>query len=252
MVVEDTKGFETALFKWKRKHFVAQYGFDLLITNKAGGVRRLGANAPRAKNVKIGTRMPVAELAKLVRYEPETGRFYWLARSPSDFGSARGYAISVRRRPPGSEALNVGKGAGYLTAWIDGYNYYAHAVGWALTHGDWAELVDHIDGDRQNNKLSNLRAVTKSENAKNMKRFRTNTSGVTGVALQKSTGKWIAQIGGKKDGSSYIGSFDKFEDAVAARKEAEKQRGFHPNHGRLVDGKGKIVPYKPRFPQVAA
>jgi hypothetical protein len=76
-----------------------------------------------------------------------------------------------------------------------------------------------------------LRDVSNQENQRNKSRQSRNTSGVTGVHWHKRDKKWIARIKvDKKD--LYIGMFDTFEEAVAARKEAEIKYGFHENHGR--------------------
>lgn len=81
-------------------------------------------------------------------------------------------------------------------------------------------LVDHKDWDKSNNRKSNLRIATKSENNINIKRKINNTSGYTGVTLNKRSGKYVARI--SKNGKRiYIGIFDLFEDAVMARHKAE-------------------------------
>ena len=90
--------------------------------------------------------------------------------------------------------------------------------------------IDHIDHDRQNNKIANLRIVTKQENSKNQSLRRTNTSGVNGVSWFARDGTWQVQItiNGKNTG---LGRFAKLEDAIAARANADRLHGFHANHG---------------------
>lgn len=84
------------------------------------------------------------------------------------------------------------------------------------------EVVDHINGDVTDNRKSNLRITNKYRNAQNRKIPSNNTSGVKGVNFNKGMGKWVARIGyfGKR---IHLGAFDNFEDAVKARKEAEKK-----------------------------
>ena len=82
------------------------------------------------------------------------------------------------------------------------------------------ERIDHINHQKENACKANLRRVTQSENGFNAGRSKNNTSGRTGVNFNKNRNKWIARL--MKDGISYfLGSFDSFEEAVAARKAAE-------------------------------
>tara|TARA_R110001606_G_scaffold190822_1_gene338772 strand:+ start:384 stop:701 length:318 start_codon:yes stop_codon:yes gene_type:complete len=98
--------------------------------------------------------------------------------------------------------------------------------------GDWpADQIDHISGDRSDNRIENLREATQTENSRNMKTLANNMSGVMGVSWDKRERHWIATI--SDDNSSVrLGRFKSFEDAVAARKAAEVEYGYHPNHGR--------------------
>lgn len=82
--------------------------------------------------------------------------------------------------------------------------------------------IDHIDGNRLDNRRSNLRICTRSKNALNKGLMRNNTSGVTGVSWHKQHQKWYAyiQIDHKR---IYLGLFDNFDSAVKARLNAEKQ-----------------------------
>lgn len=89
------------------------------------------------------------------------------------------------------------------------------------------EHVDHINGDTLDNRKSNLRNVDRSENQRNMSKSRANKSGVTGVFWSNRDKRWVATIS-----TTRLGSFINFDDAVAARKEAEVAHGFHSNHGR--------------------
>ena len=81
-------------------------------------------------------------------------------------------------------------------------------------------FIDHRDWDKTNNRKNNLRIATKSENNINIKRKINNTSGYTGVSLNKNSGKYVARISKNKK-RIYLGTFDSFEDAVLARHEAE-------------------------------
>ena len=91
--------------------------------------------------------------------------------------------------------------------------------------------IDHIDGDRTNNKWSNLRSVTRTENSRNIARHKDNTSGTTGVRYVAKGGLWQSYI---IRGRTFIslGSYKNKDDAVCARKKGEEKYGFHANHGR--------------------
>jgi hypothetical protein len=91
--------------------------------------------------------------------------------------------------------------------------------------------VDHINGDRADNRWENLRDVPKLLNALNQKRHSTNKSGVTGVRFAAHTNKWMAYIG-HDNRMHHLGVFDTLEEAAEARWEAEEQLGFHESHGR--------------------
>lgn len=155
-------------------------------------------------------------------YQAETGRLMWRC----DLG---------RNKTAGREAgaVRVAKHTFYRCLSLHKKDYLAHRVVWLLSTGTWpANDIDHIDGDGLNNRFTNLRDVVDSENCKNARQRRDNTSGITGVHWNKRTLKWHAAIG--VDGKSrHIGVFDKIEDAAAARKAANEQFGFSERHGTI-------------------
>jgi len=123
-------------------------------------------------------------------------------------------------------------GVGYLAFQFKKKKIYLHRLAWLLYYGEEPDgFIDHINGVRDDNRIENLRVVSKLENHKNMKKPNTNTSGVIGVHWDKSKNRWIAKI--KVEQKSYnLGHFVEFSDAVNARKNAEVLYGFHTNHGR--------------------
>lgn len=117
---------------------------------------------------------------------------------------------------------------GYLIVEIEGKHYPAHQVIWLMKTGEIAEEVDHINHVRDDNRWCNLRAVSHQEQQLNKSRAKNNTSGATGVYPRGK--RFCAYIKINKK-LSVLGTFDTFEEAVKARKEAEKRLGFHENHG---------------------
>lgn len=83
---------------------------------------------------------------------------------------------------------------GYGQVGIDGKIYLAHRLAWLLTYGEWPDVIDHLDRDRINNRISNLREVTPAENTYNHGVRRDNTSGYTGVTFHAQTSKYRAVI----------------------------------------------------------
>ena len=82
---------------------------------------------------------------------------------------------------------------------FDGDWIKAHRLAWRLQTGDWPEgVIDHINGNDQDNRFSNLRDVTQSVNMKNQKRHSRHTSGATGVYWRKDVGRWQAVITANK------------------------------------------------------
>lgn len=121
---------------------------------------------------------------------------------------------------------------GYIQVCVDHKLYRAHVLIWAMKTGEWPTgVVDHENGKRADNRWRNLRHVTVKINNQNSARSSRNTSGVTGVLWLKRERLWRAEI--KIDGvRKELGYFKHKGDAVVARKAAEREHGFHRNHGR--------------------
>lgn len=171
----------------------------------------------------------VSELRKLVRQD-ELGRLYWLPRPSNLFSSVR-HQKRWNTCFSGKLADN-NRRDGYKVVSIFNKQYLSHRIVWAINYGSWpTNQIDHINGNRSDNVITNLRQVDNKLNSKNQKRSKLNTSGVTGVYWYKKYSKWKAQImfEGK---SKHLGYFEDIQSAIIARKQAEQEFGFHNNHGR--------------------
>ena len=124
--------------------------------------------------------------------------------------------------------------AGYIVIKIKGILYYAHRLAWLYMYGKFPKkLMDHINHDRLDNRICNLRCVSHSGNHKNKSMAPTNTSGCTGVSWDKVNSKWLAQITHNKRAMN-LGRYKTFNEAKKARQLAERKYGFHKNHGRAA------------------
>lgn len=180
--------------------------------------------------------LPSPELLRqLLRYEPDTGKLYWRKRSPDQFNDGKQSAEHICKkwnsRFAGKEAFATTHPDGYKRGCILYREHLAHRVIWAIAYGEWVDEVDHINGIRDDNRISELRDGSNGINHKNKALCSDNTSGICGVWWDKSRQKWCAEIRseGKK---KYLGRFTGINDAIAARKKAEAKHGFHPNHGK--------------------
>ena len=122
---------------------------------------------------------------------------------------------------------------GYRRIYLTGKLHPAHRLVWIFHNGQIPEdrQIDHINGNRLDNRIENLRLVTHLENHRNKKHSSRNKSGVTGVDWKKERNRWRATIGFGGAHFRFLGYFKKFEDAVKARKQAEIEIGYHPLHG---------------------
>jgi hypothetical protein len=107
--------------------------------------------------------------------------------------------------------------------WIDGEKHLANRLSWLYIHGYLPENdIDHIDRDPSNNRINNLREVSRQCNIRNTGNPINNTYGVKGVSWHKRRNKWIAQIVINKK-QKHLGCYKNFNDAVIARYKAEKE-----------------------------
>lgn len=158
--------------------------------------------------------VPVDQLREWLDYDPGTGLFKWRV---------------VAGRSHTWNAHNAGRQAGGLTA--NGYilirlqnrQAMAHRIAWAMVYGAWPTLsIDHINRVRNDNRIANLREVSRTKNSWNSARRIDNTSGFTGVGFHKQRQKWRARIinNGREQ---HLGFFDSEIAAAAAYAQAAQQ-----------------------------
>lgn len=180
----------------------------------------------------------IERLREAIDYDPQTGVMVWRVRPSSHFNakaqSAELIAARINSRLSGKPALNSVDSKGYLFGGFDGRLLRQHRAAFAICFGCWPQdEVDHINGDRTDNRIANLRAASHRENGVNAKMGTHNTSGRIGVYWRTDRGRWQARIHSR--GTTHaLGTFANFDDAALARKEAEIEHGFHPNHGRAA------------------
>jgi len=135
-----------------------------------------------------------------------------------------GYLIrKSTRRPCGQRANHSG---GYARVNVGKRTLFAHRIIYAVVTGKMPEGdIDHINGDRIDNRIQNLRDVSQLENGHNRKKQKNNSSGFQGVYWDAHAQKWRARICVNKQ-AIHLGLFEDINDAVQARKMAKIK--YHP------------------------
>ena len=168
------------------------------------------------------------KLRLLFDYNPETGVLIRNKRPIKSFHDERSGKIWNTRYS--GKPAGMLSDQGYVVLTIDGVSYKAHRLIYLIFHGVIPNDIDHINGITNDNRIANLRSVSKTENQRNKKLSRNNTSGFTGVFWGKQYNKWIARVK-VNNKNIHLGSYSDIEDAISARKAANIKYGFHINHG---------------------
>lgn len=166
------------------------------------------------------TEEDIQYLKSNLRYDPDTGKFWWLRR----------VRANVKLDKPAG-CYQEGYGCRYVVIRANHKVYRAHKLAFFFMNEDIPFRVDHINGDGHDNRWCNLRPATLSQNMHNMRKNSNNKSGYKGVSWHKASRKWVAQIGlnGKR---LYLGGYDTPELAYEAFCEAaDKYHGEFANYG---------------------
>lgn len=155
----------------------------------------------------------------------EDGKLYW---------------INAPKRKPflaGAEAGSL-NGNGYRAVKIDGKRFMCHRIIYEMLIGEIPEgmVIDHINGNKLDNDISNLRVASVSLNARNCRMNSKNKSGFNGVSFYPRTGRYVAfsRSHGKH---VHIGYFETMEDACNARLTYDMKNEFTERHGKNVNTK---------------
>ena len=171
-------------------------------------------------------------LNELLTYEGSTGKLFWKYRDRKHFNNNGSY-IRWNNRYANKEAFTFTHRNGYRMGAIFDKSYRAHTIIWIMLYDEYPKhYIDHINGDRTDNRKVNLREVNSSESARNKGIHKSNKSGIIGVHMN-STGKWVAQIIDFDGKTLHLGTFVDLEEAAKVRKEYEAIYGYHENHGNV-------------------
>lgn len=146
-------------------------------------------------------------LKSILFYDPETGLFTWL----KNIGKAKKGMVAGKPHPHG-----------YILIGINGFHYLAHRLAWFYMKGEWPPEIDHEDLIKNNNRFSNLRIATRTQNNMNTISRKNSTSGCKGASVDRRDGKYDARI--TVEGKThYLGRFSNPEEATQAYHEAAKK-----------------------------
>ena len=153
------------------------------------------------------------QIKQLLAYDASTGEFVWRPRAV------------WRNNRAGRRAGAISKN-GYVRINIQRKSYLAHRLAWAYVYGEWpTHWLDHINRDRADNRIANLREASTIANAQTTPRYSNNKSGCKGV-YARSWGKWEAYITVAKK-RIYLGVYETFDAAKDARKKAQDELFTH-------------------------
>jgi hypothetical protein len=157
------------------------------------------------------------ELKELLNYNPETGIFTW--------------KVSPARQVFFGDIAGTKRKDGYIQIKVKNELILSHRLAWIYMYGYLPKYIDHINGQRDDNRIINIREVSNQQNSLNSKISKNNTSGIKGVYWDKSRNKWVARL--FVNGQCKF--FKRFDDIDLAKLVIEEVRikyhGKYANHG---------------------
>lgn len=150
-----------------------------------------------ARGANMANSISISDIRALISYNPITGDLSWRDRVGGGVGASPGveYARKWNFRHSGKPALSIIDDKGYKHGRVLSVNIKAHRAAWAIYYGYWPEVfVDHINGDRSDNRIENLREATRSQNARNRVSTKNSTSRYLGVHWNSRDKIWESQI----------------------------------------------------------
>ncbi len=159
--------------------------------------------------------LSLEQARELFSYDPDTGVLTW----------KKGFKCGANRVAPAGTIAGCTDSYGYLVTRTNRSGYKNHRLSWLLYYGEWPKgSVDHIDGDKANNRIANLRIATNSENLQNQRKpMRHNKLGILGVSMRGDKYTTKVHVNGA---DHYLGVFDTPEEAHEAYIKAK--RDLHP------------------------
>lgn len=218
-------GYEDVVYVGKSEDVIIRCPEHGQFNQRAGNHIRLGNGCPtcarqRSRMPPKAKQLPTAEeLLAAFEYDPISGRLT--------------NRVSRARAGKGQDAGVINE-VGYVQITLNRVKFLAHRIIMIMCGLEIPDKyeVDHVNGDRADNRFCNLRVVEKSANTKNKRMRSDNTSGVTGVG--KTPAGFTAHIN-HQGKAVYLGLFKTIEEASLARENAKKIYGYHPNHGKSYE-----------------
>ena len=167
-------------------------------------------------------------LLSILHYDETTGVFTWRERTPDMFKDGNG-RYTKERNCKCWNTKYAGKRAGHknhlgrIEIGIDNLKFLSNVLAWFYVYGDWPTVdVDHIDMNKSNDSINNLRLATRSQNMSNRTKQINNTTGYKGVCFDKARNKYYARIKAN-DKELFLGRFETAEEAHNAYFKAAKE-----------------------------
>lgn len=153
-------------------------------------------------------------LKEIMIYEPTTGDFYKVKCRRGDWIGKKAGTLNKK---------------GYISISVHNKRYLAHRLAWLYMTGEWPKInIDHINGNKADNRFNNLRESNYSQDMHNQGKRKHNSSGYKGVSPHRASGKWTAQI--KVNWKTiYLGCYNTPQEAYRAYCQAAKK-----HHGKFA------------------